>query len=125
MRISDWSSDVCSSDLVIATGDNETSEVYLLPADNPEAEMQLVSARKKGREYSVDERGGTLYIHTNAEHHNFRVANADIKDPDEWNAFIPVSSEHTIPGLSSFHDYFVLPSRRSAFVAVDVRIHEQ
>ena len=42
--------------IVIATGDNETSEVYLLPADNPEAPMQLVSARQKGREYSVDER---------------------------------------------------------------------
>src|SRR3546814_14119406 len=84
MRISDWSSDVCSSDLVIATGDNETSEVYLLPADNPEAEMQLVSARKKGREYSVDERGGTLYIHTNDEHPNFRVATADIKAPEAW-----------------------------------------
>ncbi len=47
--------------IVIATGDNETSEVYPLPADNPEAPMQLVSARKKGREYSVDERNGTLY----------------------------------------------------------------
>src|SRR3546814_18663859 len=116
MRMSDWSSDVCSSDLenwrtdnvrlhrlgtpvtddkllykepdigfgdgigkiaadnyiVIATGDNETSEVYLLPADNPEAAMQPVTARKKGREYSVAERGGPLYIHIHAEHPHFR-----------------------------------------------------
>src|SRR3546814_5142130 len=81
MRISDWSSDVCSSDLkdvelfhehdegfrvgvgltssekwiTIATGDHVTSEIWLLPADNPLAEPRLVSARQPGREYDVDE----------------------------------------------------------------------
>ncbi|MFN7030726.1 MAG: S9 family peptidase, partial [Sphingopyxis sp.] len=67
--------------IVIATGDNETSEVYLLPADNPEAKPLLVSARKKGREYSVDEREGMLYIYTNDEHANFRVASASLAKP--------------------------------------------
>src|SRR3546814_1613199 len=36
--------------IVIATGDNETSEVYLLPADDPEATPLLVAPRRKGRE---------------------------------------------------------------------------
>src|SRR3546814_17889485 len=72
--------------------------------------MQLVSARKKGREYSVDERGGTLYIHTNDEHPNFRVATADIKAPEAWKTLIPGSDENYITGLSVFRDYFVLES---------------
>src|SRR3546814_11543495 len=69
--------------IVIATGDNETSEVYLIPADNPEATPLLVAPRQKGREYDIDEREGTLYIHTNDTHPNFRVATASIAAPGE------------------------------------------
>jgi oligopeptidase B len=110
--------------IVIATGDNETSEVYLLPADNPEAPMQLVSARKKGREYSVDERDGTLYIHTNDEHPNFRVATASIKAPGQWTTLIPGSDHSYITGFSVFRDYFVLEAREDGLDQVDVRKYD-
>lgn len=110
--------------IVIATGDNETSEVYLLPADNPEAPMQLVSARQKGREYSVDEREGTLYIHTNDEHPNFRVATADIKAPGTWTTLIPGSDDNYLTDLSIFRDYFVLESREKGVDQVDIRAYD-
>jgi oligopeptidase B len=110
--------------IVIATGDNETSEVYLLPADNPEAPMQLVSARQKGREYSVDERDGTLYIHTNDEHPNFRVATASIKTPGTWKTLIPGSDHSYITGFSVFRDYFVLEAREDGLDQVDVRKYD-
>jgi oligopeptidase B len=110
--------------IVIATGDNETSEVYLLPADNPEAPMQLVSARKKGREYSVDERDGTLYIHTNDEHPNFRVATANIKTPDAWKTLIPGSDHSYITGFSVFRDYLVIEAREDGLDQVDVRKYD-
>ncbi len=110
--------------IVIATGDNETSEVYLLPADNPEAPMQLVSARQKGREYSVDERDGTLYIHTNDEHPNFRVATASIKTPGEWKTLIPGSDHSYITGFSVFRDYFVIEAREGGLDQVDVRKYD-
>jgi len=110
--------------IVIATGDNETSEVYLLPADNPEAPMQLVSARKKGREYSVDERDGTLYIHTNDEHPNFRVATASIKTPGTWKTLIPGSDHSYITGFSVFRDYFVLEAREDGLDQVDIRKYD-
>jgi oligopeptidase B len=67
--------------IIIATGDNVTSEVRLVPADNPLAEPILVAPRKVGREYSVDVRDGTLYIHTNDDHVNFRVATASLESP--------------------------------------------
>ena len=110
--------------IVIATGDNETSEVYLLPADNPEAKMQLVSARKKGREYSVDERNGTLYVYTNDEHPNFRVATASVKTPDAWKTLIPGSDASYITGLSVFRDYFVIETREKGVDQVDVRKYD-
>src|SRR3546814_3113619 len=79
--------------IVIATGDNETSEVYLLPADDPEATPLLVAPRNKGREYSVDERDGTLYILTNDDHPNFRVATAILAAPGEWTPLIAGSDQ--------------------------------
>ena len=36
--------------LIVSTGDHVTSEVYLLPADNPAAPMLCVSPRKTGRD---------------------------------------------------------------------------
>ena len=110
--------------IVIATGDNETSEVYLLPADNPEAKPLLVSARKKGREYSVDEREGTLYIHTNDEHANFRVATASLAKPGEWKTLIPGSDATYITGLAIFRDYFVLEAREQGVDQVDIRRYD-
>lgn len=110
--------------IVIATGDNETSEVYLLPADDPGAQPMLVSARKKGREYSVDVREKTLYIHTNDEHANFRVATASLDRPGEWKTLIPGSDENYITGLAIFRDYFVLESREKGVDQVDVRRYD-
>ncbi|WP_176141583.1 S9 family peptidase [Sphingopyxis flava] len=111
--------------IVIAAGDNETSEVYLLPADNPVAPMQLVSARQKGREYSVDERDGTLYIVTNDEHPNFRVATASVEDPGNWTTLIPGSDHSYITGFSVFRDYFVLEAREDGLDQVDIRSYDE
>ena len=59
--------------LAIATGDNETSEIRLVSADNPTGEQILVKPRQKGVEYDVDVRGDTLFVHTNDDHINFRL----------------------------------------------------
>ena len=42
--------------IVIGTGDHETSEAWLVPADAPLTPPQLVRAREKGVEYDVDVR---------------------------------------------------------------------
>jgi oligopeptidase B len=110
--------------IVIAVGDNETSEAYLLPADQPTAKPMLVSARQKGREYSVDERDGLLYILTNDEHANFRVATAPVDAPDQWTTLIAGSDEVYITDLSIFRDYFVLETRESGLDQIDVRSYD-
>src|SRR3546814_19673390 len=84
MRISDWSSDVCSSDL-------DTSEVRLIPADAPETPPILISARQVKRQYSVDMAHGTLWVLTNDDHVNFRLARATLVDPEKWETVIPGS----------------------------------
>lgn len=111
--------------IVIAVGDNETSEAYLLPADDPTATPLLVSARQKGREYSVDEHDGRLFILTNDNHPNFRVATASIADPGNWSTLIAGSDDIYITDLSIFRDYFVLETREAGLDQIDIRDYAQ
>jgi oligopeptidase B len=107
--------------IVIATGDNVTSEVRLVPADNPLAEPIMVSPRKEGRQYSVDIRDGLLYILTNDTHVNFRVATASLKAPGEWKTLIAGSDRHYLTGISLFKDFFVTEGRIDGLDQVEVR----
>ena len=107
--------------IIIATGDNVTSEVRLVPADNPAAEPIMVSPRKVGRQYSVDIRDGMLYILTNDDHVNFRVATASLKAPGDWKTLIAGSDRHYLTGVSLFKDFFVTEGRIDGLDQVEVR----
>jgi oligopeptidase B len=110
--------------IIIATGDNVTSEVRLVPANDPTAKPILVSPRKVGREYSVDVRDGMLYILTNDEHVNFRAAKASLAKPDEWKTMIAGSDKHYLTGLSLFKDFFVTEGRIDGLDTVEIRQYD-
>jgi oligopeptidase B len=110
--------------IVIATGDNVTSEVRLVPADNPTAEPILIAPRKEGRQYSVDVRDGRLYILTNDDHVNFRVATASLKAPGEWTTLIGGADEYYITGLSLFRDFYVVEGREQGLDQVEIRYYD-
>ena len=107
--------------LVIATGDNETSEVRLVPADNPTAAPILVRPRKKGVEYSVDVRDGELWVLTNDDHINFRLAKASLKAPGEWQTVIAGSDEFYLTGFDLFKDFFVTEGRLNGLDQIQLR----
>ena len=79
--------------IIIQTGDHETSEVRLIPAADPLVEPILVREREPGVEYSLDLRDGTLFIVTNDEHENFRLATAPLASPGQWATLIAGSDE--------------------------------
>ena len=97
--------------LIISTGDNETSEVWFVPADNPSGEQTLVRARKKGVEYSVDIREGEVWVWSNDDHINFRLAKADIATPGEWETVAAGSDEFYLTGFELFQGFFVTEGR--------------
>ena len=107
--------------IIIATGDNVTSEVMLVPANDPTAAPILVSPRKVGRQYSVDIRDGVLYILTNDDHVNFRVATASLKAPSDWKTLIAGSDRHYLTSVSLFKDFFVTEGRIDGLDQVEVR----
>ena len=57
-------------------------------ADDPTQPLTLISPRKANREYHVDSAHGKLWIVTNDDHVNFRLAEADPAKPGEWRTVI-------------------------------------
>ncbi len=107
--------------LVISTGDNETSEVRLVPVDNPTAKPILVKPRKKGVEYEIDVRDGTLYALTNDDHVNFRLATASMDAPGEWTTLIEGSDEFYLTDISLFKDFYVTEGRLNGLDQIQIR----
>jgi oligopeptidase B len=110
--------------IVLATGGHDTSEIYLLPANDPLATPLLVSARKTGREYDVDEHDGTLFIHTNDVDPNFRLCTAPITAPDEWSELIAPSAHFYMTGIECFKDFFIVDGREDGLDQIEIRRYE-
>ncbi|MBX7539492.1 S9 family peptidase [Qipengyuania sphaerica] len=111
--------------LVISTGDNETSEIRLVRADDPTGEQILIAPRQKGREYDVDVRTvdgrGTIYVHTNDDHVNFRLATASIDNPGKWTTLIAGSDEFYLSGFELFKDFYVTEGRLRGLDQIQLR----
>jgi len=97
--------------ILISTGDNTTTEVRFVSADDPSQPLTLIARRKQGREYHVDAAHGKLWIHTNDTHVNFRLAEADIGNPEEWRTVIEGSDRVYLTGVTSYRDHLAISSR--------------
>jgi oligopeptidase B len=97
--------------IIVSTGDNATSEVRFVSAADPGQPLTLISPRKPNREYHVDSARGKLWIHTNDDHVNFRIAEADPANPEEWATVIPGSDRVYLTGVASYRDHLAISSR--------------
>ncbi len=97
--------------IIISTGDNATSEVRFVSATDPLQPLTLISPRKTNREYHVDAAHGKLWIHTNDDHVNFRLAEAEIANPAEWRTVIPGSDGVYLTGVTAYRDHLAISSR--------------
>ena len=107
--------------LIIATGDNETSEVRLVRTADPTGEQILVRARQKGVEYDIDVREGTIFVHTNDDHVNFRLATATVEAPGEWTSLIEGSDKFYLTDFDLFKDFYVTEGRENGLDQVQLR----
>ena len=110
--------------LTIATGDHVTSEIYLLPADNPAATPILIAPRKPGREYDVDEHDGTLFIHTNDTDPQFRLVTASVDNPGQWAERIAPSKHFYMTGVTCFADFFIVEGREDGLDQVELHRYD-
>jgi oligopeptidase B len=106
--------------IVISTGDNETSELRLLPTDNPQAAPVLIRKRKKGVEYDVEDHGDTLLIHTNEDSTQFSLKTAPVSKPGEWTTRISANPNFYMTGVTTFADFFVVEGRDKGLDQIEI-----
>ncbi len=99
--------------IIIATGDNVTSELRLIPASDPGSRPLLVSPRRTDHEYSVDHQGDRFVIRTNDQHKNTRLATALGGDATEksWAPLVDASDRLYINSFQTFRDFIAVEER--------------
>ncbi|WP_109808201.1 S9 family peptidase [Sphingosinithalassobacter portus] len=110
--------------LILSTGDHVTSEIRLVPADNPAADPILVAPRQTGREYDVEEHDDTLFIHTNDTHTNWRLVTAPIADPTQWTELIAPSDHFYMTSVDVFADFFVVEGREDGLDQIELHWYD-
>ena len=110
--------------ILISTGDNTTSEVRFVPAANPEAPLTLISPRKANREYTVDASQGKLWIRSNDDHVNFRLAEASREKPNVWKTVIPGSDRVYLRGFTAFKHHIGITERVDGLDQIRLRSYD-
>jgi oligopeptidase B len=109
---------------VIAGGDHETSEQRLIDLANPEAPPRLVAARQEGVQYSLADRGDTLYILTNADEAiDFKIVTAPLHAPERqnWRDLIPYRPGIYIIDIDLYAGHLVRLERANALPSIVIR----
>lgn len=94
--------------------DHETSECWVLPANDPAAQPQLVMARQTGVEYDIAPGGETFYILTNANGaKDFKImrAPASAPQPENWQEVVAEKPGRLILSHSAYKNHLVWMER--------------
>jgi oligopeptidase B len=110
--------------ILISTGENSSNEVRFVPADNPEAPPVLIAARRPSIQYSVDSSHGKLWILTNDDHVNFRIAEADPAHPGDWHTIIAGSDAVYLRGITAFRDHLAITERVGGLDQIRLRTYD-
>jgi oligopeptidase B len=115
--------------ITIDIHDHETSEVHLIPADDPTAAPVCVAPRETATEYSVEDDGGAqLVILTNAERsEDFRIVTAPVADTlagkgrGVWHDLVPHKPGRLILSHTLYAKHMVRLEREDGLPRIVVR----
>jgi oligopeptidase B len=109
---------------VIAGGDHETSEQWLIDLFDDMARPRLVAAREDGVQYSVADRGDELFILTNADGAiDFKIVTAPLAMPERvnWRDLIPYREGIYILDFDLYAGHMVRLERANALPSIVIR----
>jgi oligopeptidase B len=110
--------------IMIGINDHETSECWVMPADDPQAKPQLVAARKTGIEYSLSEGGDVFYILTNADGaKDFKIMQTPVgaPGPENWSEVVPHKPGRLILSVSAYRNHLVWMERENGLPRIVIR----
>ena len=96
--------------IVIGVGNQQTSEVHLIPASDPTAMPKVMEPRQDGVRYDIDHWDGRFVIRTNADGAvDWKVMTAEEANPGKsgWREWIAHEPGRLIAGMRAYKDFFV------------------
>jgi len=109
---------------VIAGGDHETSEQWLIDLADEAAKPRLVAARETGVQYSVADRGDELFILTDADGAiDFKIVTAPLASPERanWRDLIPHRQGIYLIDIELYAGHLVRLERANALPSIVIR----
>jgi oligopeptidase B len=106
--------------IVIDSRSQVTSEVRVIPADQPTAEPTLIAERRQGVEYSVEHHGHRFLILHNDNAEDFALAYTSADAPGEWLELIPEQPGTRLESVDAFKRHVVISLRRDGLTGLRV-----
>lgn len=108
--------------VVISVSSQVTSEVRVLPANDPGGAFQVVQPRRQGVEYSVDHSGDHFYIVHNDGATDFELVQAPVASPgrEHWQPVLAHQPGTRIEDADCFADHVVVSLRRGGSTGLHV-----
>lgn len=104
--------------------DHETSEVWLIAANDASAEPKLVAERQSGVEYSLTEGGDVFYILTNADGaKDFKIVSVPVATPEKanWKEVVAHKAGRLLLGHSAYKNHLVWLERENSLPRIIIR----
>lgn len=94
--------------IVMEAASKQTSQAWVIPADDPTAAPLDVGGRREGIEYGIDHWGDCFVVLTNLDAEDFRVMTAPLTEPSQWTELVPHVSGQRINSVEPFADHLVV-----------------
>jgi oligopeptidase B len=100
-----------------------SSEVLILPANQPAGTFQVFQPRMKDVLYSVDHWEDRFLIVTNLEAKNFRLMSCPLNQTQQaaWTEVVPNRPDVLLEGVEPFKNFWILTERKEGLVQLRVR----
>ncbi len=100
-----------------------TSEVWFLPAGDPEGELRLVEARRQGVEYDVEHHDDRFFVRSNEDAINFALYETPVASPsrESWRELVPHREDVMLADVLAFAGHLVLLERQDGLPQIRVR----
>ena len=108
--------------LLLQSDSHTTSEIRILPADDPRSSPRLLVPRIAERELEVDHLGDGWLLRVNDTGPNFRIVrlSEDNPDPAGWRELLPHRDDVMVEGVDAFADHWVAWERSAGLVRIRV-----
>jgi oligopeptidase B len=108
--------------IMFYSGSFTSTEMSLLPADQPEGQMTVFQKRQKDVQYSVEPHNDRFFIlYKDNENKNYKVMEAPLNgfaDRKNWKDFIPYDPKVKIENIDAYEKYLAFTVRKDGLVQI-------